>query len=292
MRCASFGSYDVKDAFSFRGKSEVMDFSWKTERLVEWATRERPAWAHSVIRNWNDVFPRGGTADILTFVTSERRCVADVDMDKLVGQWEHHAGHTWLEALVKDPCHAHGRLKANLSQFEDDSSAYFDGRITACGGITFVALNGGPLYSDEGTHRSIIAKFALEMARQRTGKKYILRGVPQVMWVADCVTRDIYLELYDFVRSRSIALHCSLSSYRSSKTEADLAAGPSFWVQDSRFGRDWPLHGRLSAAQFRAFAGSLLTNNACIDRRARIQHLWRRIRGSHKLIMASDPRTE
>lgn len=144
--------------------------------LLDWLTATPPTWANEQILNWEDLYKRQGEVDMLSFVIREVfEGNASLDMRNVVGQRDHYAGQTWLDAVNNPQC-KEGEMRGVFRKYQENPNYYFNGEVQ--NGISVSSLNGGSWYSDNsGNHRAVLAKFACENVFQRTSEYPMVIGV-------------------------------------------------------------------------------------------------------------------
>lgn len=246
--------------------------------LYDWATTQTHEWANNIIQHWNNVFDRRGNADIMQFVVREIfENNSNVDMRQVVGQWEHYAGQTWLDA-VKAPQYKPTKMSTIFRLYEENQNYYFDGSVA--NGICLSSLNGGPWFSvSGGNHRTIVAKFASERQFQETGSFPLVAGVSKHHYFADVEAWGLFGRLVELVDQ---GIHISVHRKKASEGHVDghqtIDYELNFHVSDYRFserGRaEW-----LSAKDFCEYARYTLRANAVLTRLDWLVHFWRWWRG-------------
>jgi hypothetical protein len=240
--------------------------------LLDFISKNPPAWATNTIEHWNDVFDRSEDADILKFVTRENYISnARVDMREVVGQWDHYARQTWLEA-VSNPQYRPGKMSSAFNLYETNPDYYFSGELA--GGIHLSSLNGGPWFSIEGNHRTVVAKFACERLFREIGVYPEVTGVSQHAYYADLDARNLYRRMRTFEKD---GIHVSVERNRVGETHIGNVRSDTyevkFHVADHRF-RSKPRMQWLPAAEFKKFAQHILRTNGVVSRKDRFQHFW------------------
>lgn len=244
-----------------------------SKSLFEFVTENPPFWANNVIENWENVFVRSGSTDMMDFVTCEvYEDMAQVDMRQVIGQWEHYAGQTWFEA-ASNPQYKPSKMRTMFRLYDENPSYYFSGKVA--NGICLSSLNNGPWFSvSGGNHRTIIAKFACERVFQETGVYPLISGVAKHQYYVDVEAWELFKQLRVFadhgihvtVKRQRLEDRC----LRGKKTiEYELA----FHVADFRFNRN----GRkqwLPTDEFSRFARYIVRQNAAVTSLERLRHYW------------------
>ena len=244
-----------------------------SQPLIEYVTGNTPSWAQETIRNWEKVFTRHGEVDTMQFVIREVfEPMSQIDMREVVGQWDHYAGQTWLDAAT-DPQYKPSKMCDAFRKYDENPSYYFSGELE--NGICLSSLNGGPWFSDSGgNHRTIVAKFACERTFGETDIYPQISGVLKHHYVADLEALDLFTKLLPF-RDQGIHATVERGQMKDSRTSGKhvIDYELAFFVWDSRFGDDarsqW-----LSPQQFRHFARHVLRRNGQLTRLDRLQHYW------------------
>lgn len=241
--------------------------------LIEYVTGNTPSWAHETIRNWEEVYSRSGAVDMIDFVTREVfEPMSQVNMREVIGQWDHYAGQTWLDAAI-DPQYKPSKMRSAFRMYDENPSYYFSGELE--NGICLSSLNGGPWFSNSGgNHRTVVAKFACERTFEETGIYPHVSGVMKHHYFVDLEALDLFKKLLEF-HDHGIHVSVERRQINESRTQGKhlFEYAPAFFVWDSRFGGDarsqW-----LRAQQFRRFARHVLRQNGQITRLERLQHYW------------------
>lgn len=234
---------------------------WKDESLLSWASTP-PSWAHSTILDWKEAFPREDELDVMKFVTAQtfEESVA-IDMRLVVGQWEHYAGQTWLDALCS-PQWRPGKMQNAIELADRNPAYYFNGEVK--GGIHLSSVNGRDWYSNtDGNHRTVVAKFLSDMQFQKTGKYPLVAGVHTHTYEVDW---------------ESFSLFRALNSYKSIGIKAyvkheSLSDPLVFFVADYRFNHRGKFE-HLTPDRFRNYAKWVLRNNGTLTRGDVLAHYW------------------
>lgn len=96
--------------------------SWQNESLVAWVTRQSPPWANEKIRHWHEVYPENNhEIPIQAFILKKDSKRADIDVSKVVGQWDHYAGQIWLDALMQ-PGYKSWKIENTIRLFDENGS--------------------------------------------------------------------------------------------------------------------------------------------------------------------------
>lgn len=236
--------------------------NWKDEPLLSWLSRRVPSWANDQILGWADAFPRGEATDIMQFVIEEHSNPnTTIDMRTVVGQWEHYAGQSWLEAL-NNPHWKPWKMQNNLAEADHNPGYYFSGDIH--GDVHFDSTDGIIWYTNNGgCHRTIIAKFLSEMCHEKTGHYPHVAGVSTTRYVVDWESYGLFKELLAY---RDHGIHVSLQS-------REHLGSLIFQVGDFRFNRDGKFE-QLTAKQFCSYAKWIISNDAKLTKLDKLQH-WR-----------------
>lgn len=246
--------------------------------LLDWVTATPPTWANDQILNWENLYKRQGGVDMLSFVTREVfESNASLDMRNVVGQRDHYAGQTWLDAVL-DPQYKEGKMRDVFRKYQDNPDYYFNGEVQ--NGISVSSLNGGSWYSDGGgNHRTVLAKFACENIFQRTGEYPMVMGVHKHHYFVAMEAFELFVQMHQLEEK---SLHVSVGrETRERQESAGLTAinyNVKIHVGDYRFSRG----GRaqwLDAAEFVRFAKHVLKTNASLSTTDKIKHHWREFCG-------------
>lgn len=240
--------------------------------LSEWIATTSADFADQPILNWENVFPRSDLADMLQFVTSETWTGnACVDPGEIVGQWEHYAGQTWRDAALDPQC-TDGTMRQTLRLADEKPEYYWDSEHKS--DFSLVRLNGGPLYSDQGNHRTVAVKFLSDKFSQ-AGRCRRLAGVSITDYVADVSAFEAYVGLKKYA---DMGIRATVNREKLSEVHEPgryvLTHRLRFHVGDSRFGGD----GRtqwLSAPEFVRFARHVQGTEGIPTLADRWAHHWR-----------------
>lgn len=250
----------------------VMTINMNTT-LFEKITKFPPSWACETIKHWDEIFPREHF-DLQNFVTHEVfESRTNVDMRQLVGQWDHFAGQTWLEAIVAPRCKPSSMTDV-LRLYEMNPSYYFNGEVD--GGIYLSSMNGGPWYSDfGGNHRAVVAKFACEQMLRENGFYPMVEGVEKHFYYAN-------LEAFALFKQLSALHDKGIHVYVERKQVGVCLEGKreridyhvTFFIADHRFGRRMRSQ-RLEINEFLTFARHVISKNAIISKMDRVRDFLR-----------------
>lgn len=236
--------------------------SWKDEPLLTWLSGHNLSWGDDRILDWNDVFPRGTEADILQFVVAEHRSSnTSIDMRMVVGQWDHYAGQTWIDAL-QNPQYKPGKMRDAIAKADSNPNYYFNGDIK--NGIHLCSTDGASWYSNTGgNHRTVIAKFLSEMHYEKSGHYPLVAGISTTRYVIDHESFDLFKALLAY---REHGIHISVHPRR---PNAPLV----FHIGDFRFNRRGKFE-HLNPDQFRSYARWVLKNDGVLTKWDMLAH-WR-----------------
>ncbi|MCX7177050.1 MAG: hypothetical protein NT159_24640 [Proteobacteria bacterium] len=252
--------------------------------LFDWITNSSPDWANHTILNWEDIYQRCDDADMLQFITCEViENNTSIDMHEVVGQRDHYAGQTWLQAALT-PQYKEGKMNDAFRLYEENPNYYFSGALN--NGISLSSLNDGPWFSDGGgNHRTIVAKFCCGRILQQTGVSPLVINVAKHHYTVD-------IEAWEyFARMRSMAekgVHDCITRVTDSESRTSNRVTSeyqqSFDIGDYRFnsrGR----HGVLDSREFCIYARHVLKTNGELSKYEKALHHWNMLFGDmHKLI--------
>ena len=215
---------------------------------------------------------------MLSFVTREVfESNASLDMRSVVGQCDHYAGQTWLDAVL-NPQYKEGKMRGVFRKYQDNPDYYFNGEIQ--NGISVSSLNGSSWYSNGGgNHRVVLAKFACENIFQRTGKYPIVMGVRKHHYYVPMEAFELFLQMRQFEeKSLLVSVERKTTERQESGGLTTIHYNVRFHVGDYRFSRagraQW-----LNSAEFVRFAKHVLKTNASLSTIDRIKHHWREFCG-------------
>lgn len=236
--------------------------NWKNEPLLSWLSCRSLPWANNRILDWNDAFPRGTDVDAMRFVIERHHNPdAKIDMRTVVGQRDHYAGQTWLEALCS-PQYKPGKMQGVITRADDNPNYYFSGAIQR--GIQLSSIDGVSWYSDTGgNHRTVIGKFLSEMHFDKKGEYPLVAGVSLTRYVIDWESHDLFKKLLTF---KDYGIHVSLQP-------REAGSCLIFHVGDFRFSRRGKFE-HLTAEQFCTYAKWIINNDAKLTKLDKLQH-WR-----------------
>jgi len=255
--------------------------------LLDWLTATPPPWANDKILNWEDHYKRQGEVDMLSFVNREVfESNASLDMRNVVGQWDHYAGQTWLDAVLA-PQYKEGKMRDVFRKYQENPDYYFNGEVQD--GISVNSLNGGAWYSDGGgNHRTVLAKFACENIFQRTGEYPMVMGVHKHQYFVAMEAYELFVHMRQF---EDKSLHVSVERETRERQESTgltaINYNVKFHVGDYRFSRS----GRaqwLDVAEFVRFAKHVLKTNASLSTSDKIKHHWREFCGDRGSLIYQD----
>lgn len=260
-----------------------INMNWKSEKLLEWVDRSRPEWSDFVIKNWTGIFLSSGI-DVTDFVLEKHCNRGDINMEKVVGQWEHYAGQTWLAALL-EPKYKPWKMKNTIDLFDDNADYYFNGNKKD---IYFTSLDGNEWYCNSGgNHRTIIAKFALSMAKDITGTHFDLKNVHTTRYIVDWNLFYLFRDFLDLIKREN--LHISVivekkhinSSYREEYSIENYSI--HFFLSDYRY-RSKGVFARLSVSDFQKYAVSIIKERGKINKLKRAHYWWNFLFNRNELI--------
>lgn len=238
--------------------------------LVNWLTASPPAWAGETIKNWESEFCLQGEVSIQHFVTREIiELRSDIDMRQVIGQRDHYAGQTWLEATQK-PQWNERKMKDSFRLNQENPDYYFNGQVS--GGMTFTSLNDGPWYSDEGNHRTVVSKFACEHIHRQTGVYPQVQGVTKHKYFANLDACSLMQRLHPFA-DKGIQVKFERIERQKIETSAGFQSDfeLQFFVSDYRFNRDGR-RGCLREKEFIGYARHILKTDGAVSRQDRARH--------------------
>ncbi|MCX9156516.1 hypothetical protein OPU71_10325 [Niveibacterium sp. 24ML] len=253
--------------------------------LLAWVRETPPAWANQTIKSWDDVFPRSGAVDVLNFVSEERWCVGDIDINAVVGQWDHYAGCTWRDAIL-EPKYRAGRM-VNVLHMLDKNPGYYTARIGEAKEIYFSSVDGESWYSDGGgNHRTIVAKFALAFAAEKSGRPVTLTNVHLHQYEVDWHCHSLYLRLRALIEERDLGINIHFERHRLAQVEKGVERfGTVFFVTDWRHTgnalSNRALMNHLDSQEFCAYANWVLASDGVLSRQDRIKVGWQKWFGRH-----------
>lgn len=234
-----------------------------TSPLVQWAVETSLDWAHDAILHWDNLLPH----DVwLTFVTREDIARVPVDISRVVGQWDHFAGSTWLTALTASA----PKMQRAIQQF-DENPEYYLPNIEKCDMWLCTADDGMTWYSRTGNHRCVVAKFGF--AKTGMGTDGLLHGAATTRYKVEWAALECYRALKGMIDELELPISCTLTS-----TVPPANGAPRNWsifVTDRRFGRERKQH--LNSTEFCRYVESVITNKGKLPLTAKAQDVWRRI---------------
>lgn len=246
--------------------------------LLDWLIATPPTWAHDKILNWGEHYKRQGEVDMLSFVNREVfESNVSLDMRNVVGQRDHYAGQTWLDAVL-DPQYKEGKMRDVFRKYQENPNYYFNGEVQ--GGISVNSLNGGAWYSDGGgNHRTVLAKFACENIFQRTGEYPMVMGVRKHQYFVAMEAYALFVRMRQFEdQSLHVSVEREMRDRQALTGQTTINYNVKFHVGDYRFSRS----GRaqwLDVAEFVRFAKHVLKTNASLSSSDKIKHHWREFCG-------------
>lgn len=197
---------------------------------------------------------------------------ANIDMREVIGQRDHYAGQTWLNAAI-DPQYKEGKMRDTFRLYETNPDYYFSGEVS--NGISFSSLNGGTWYSDGGgNHRTVVAKFACDRVYEQTGVYPLVNNVSKHYYHVDIEAWTLFSRLRALVDK---GIHVSVNRVK----QLEYKAGgchtteyiPRFHISDFRFNH----RGRaefLDASEFCKYAHHVLKSDAALTRYDKALHYW------------------
>lgn len=250
---------------------------WQTYPLLEWIKQNSQDWENELILNWEDTYPRSEPTDVLIFTTENEFSYGDINMAGVVGQRDHYAGQTWLEALLK-PQYKEGKMRNNIERFDANGVYYFDEERKD---IHFDTVDGRNWYSNGGgNHRTVIGKFVFAMAEALTGQPQMLRNVHLARYTVDWSTYELYCKLQSIVVTNALGIHIKVerhSMYRVNGHENNHEYfEPIFFVMDNRFrdGNNNHLCGHLSSDEFCRYAEWIIDTRGQLLLRDKASYWW------------------
>ena len=205
---------------------------WSEQKLTDWALGNKHAWASELIRDRETDFPEHGDNGFSQFVTDTRWKLEDIDPDKVVGQWEHYSGQTWLEALT-EPSYKPPKMNRYIAQTDADPEYYFSGDRTD---MHFDSYDGGQTwYSSEGNHRTVIAKFLFAMYFEKTGNKVPLRQVTAQRTTVDWEAHKAYQEIKKCIDENKLPINISPQKTETASDYGFSSYALTFNVTDKRY---------------------------------------------------------
>ncbi len=226
--------------------------NWKTQKLWDWILKNSPEWAHQKIRHLNEDYPDYIDNDpdmprYKDFVFLIEHANQDIEPGKIVGQWDHYAGQTWLEA-VSNPQWKDGKMQRCL-KLADTNPQYY---LNDLRGIEVVSYDGNHWYSQtSGNHRTIVGKFFLAMHASITGEKRLLPNVSTLRYHIDHECLQTFKSLKRMICERNINIEIKVCSDSFVLKDRQII---KIYVCDYRWGEDRQRYGWLSATEFQKFA--------------------------------------
>jgi|GEM_PF-6650204 len=247
-----------------------MNLSWKTEPLIKWVSENSPAWAQQTIRSLEQDYPEHpefksgeGVPGLRSFIYLTERTVQDVDPDNIVGQWDHYAGQTWLDALIY-PQWKPGKIKACLCEAENNPDYYLE----PLKNIHLTSYDGKNWYSHtSGNHRTVIGKFILSMASERLNKKINFKGISTTRHFVDYECLAKYQALAKLIEDKMLNISLTAKAELIENTGQTInnitihEYEIKIFVYDSRMGINAVKYEWLSASEFCKYAKWVLDND-------------------------------
>lgn len=244
--------------------------SWKTESLIDWIQGNVPSWSQHAIRNLEQDYPQHpeqkngeDVPGVLSFVYLTERTVQDIDPLSIVGQWDHYAGQTWMDALL-DPQWRPGKIQSCLNEAECNPEYYFE----PLKGIHLTSYDGKNWYTHmSGNHRTIIGKFLLDMASSKINKKLNFKGLSTTRHFIDHEYLDKYEALSKLIEDKVLAISLTAKADPKENTGQTInnktihEYEAKIFVYDSRMGDNAVRYEWLSAREFCKYAKWVLDNN-------------------------------
>lgn len=212
---------------------------WNDEDLLTWVDKTRPPWGEDCIKSWDDAFPE----DVRPFVTSTDTRWRNINMETVVGQWDHYAGQTWRSALTGAN---DSKMRSAIRAFAENPEYYFNDAEKT---IYFDSVDGESWYTNGGgNHRTVVAKFAHCMAKHKTKESVTINNVHCTQFDADWDTYNRYTDLKKCIENNG--LHISVEPrIDDTHQESKLV----IFVSDWRMSKDG-LFDHLKPDQFRLYA--------------------------------------
>lgn len=233
-----------------------MWFDPTTHPLMTWLNAFPPDWAGKPILEWDDRFPEYGHPDnVRPFVTECVYSQGDLRADAVIGQNEHYAGQTWLEAM-NDPQYKPGKIHSCLYQLTQNPTYYSDDKHKDIKFSTYDDVNwytvGG------GNHRTVVGKFALAKVLAEMGQAPFFRNVELTAFKVDWETWNIWRALEKLIKDKALKIsvrvfHVDLDEQFAGGRQI-MVSEPGFMVSDYRFSRVNGDFAHLTPEQFRMFA--------------------------------------
>lgn len=228
---------------------------WKNETLSNWVQHSPPFWATELIQNWTDVFPRDfPKADVYDFVQHAHSGPGDIDLDTVVGQWEHYAGQTWLNALFQ-PQYKPSKMQRILAMADTNPGYYFSMEPKD---IFFDSIDGRTWYSHGGgNHRTVVGKFLHAMARSKSACQPLLHSVHKAHYQVDWQAFATFKQLQSLIKEQDLNISVApwkilLHRERTDTHQVEISE-TAFYVADYRF-KPSGQSAHLPAAEFLKFA--------------------------------------
>ncbi len=174
-------------------------------KLIDWVEKNKKQykWFNEKILEWDD-FKIDNGKPYKCFVISEKiEESSTIDTQRIVGQWNHYAGQTWLEALL-EPQYKEGKMKSTIALADNNPNYYFS--LDKKNDICFSSIDGKNWYSNQGNHRTVLGKFVCEREFLINKTKQIIGGVNKYLYFVDWETIKLYENLLDFIKKNNINL--------------------------------------------------------------------------------------
>lgn len=230
---------------------------WKNEKLIDWIRETPPFWGHDIIRDMDQDYPEHNESvpGVMPFVYLVEHTSEDIDPDTIVGQWDHYAGQTWLDAIFK-PDYKPGKIMSCLNKADSNPGYYFN----KIDGIQLTSFDGKNWYSHTGgNHRTIIGKFMTAMAEAKTGEKHYLSGISTTRYHIDYEYFNMYKKLALLIREMGLKITLDARSEPQKNWPNNFEL--KIFVHDSRKGLNVARYGWLSTIEFGKFAMWVLEHN-------------------------------
>lgn len=256
---------------------------WQDEPLIEWVKRNPPSWSNQIIKNWEDIFPHNGELNTHLFLLKSEAKRQAIDMRTVIGQWDHYAGQTWIDALLK-PNYKPGKIKNTVHLFDTNANYYFNEEKKE---IYFDSVNGKHWYSHGGgNHRTVIAKFGFAMAQEKTKCSKLLEGVFTTNYTVDWKTFNFYKELTKCIKENDLDILFSFERFRKNEIRKENCHIETFHtifhVADYRYKFNGGLHSHITASQFCQFAEWVIESRGELTRLDKMRHLFQFLFGNNK----------
>ncbi len=170
--------------------------------LINQLQTDMPPWSNHIIRCWEDDFESFNDFSHGMLKLE----INSIDVTTIVGQRDHYCGETWYDAINGKHINHDYKMLRNISHHDNNPLYYFDANTKD--DWSLLTFDNKSWYSDEGNHRTIIAKFAFHVSQQHgLLHSNLLQGIKLFKASIDMEAHRLFNECKDLIREEGLNVH-------------------------------------------------------------------------------------